>query len=55
MATENQQHLKQENEKYAANFDKGGLPIPPAKKYLIGTSPFPQTAPPMPVAFWRRC
>lgn len=44
MASENQRHLDEENKKYAANFDKGGLPIPPAKKYLIGQN----TPPPVP-------
>lgn len=38
MASENQKHLDEENAKYAASFDKGDLPIPPAKKYLIGTT-----------------
>ena len=39
MASENQKHLDEENRKWAANFDKGDLPIPPAKKYLIGQDP----------------
>jgi hypothetical protein len=36
MATENVQNLKIENAKYAHAFQSGSLPLPPAKKYLVG-------------------
>ncbi|CZT24578.1 related to carbonic anhydrase [Ramularia collo-cygni] len=35
--TEIQKNLVASNEKYASNFDKGHLALPPAKKYLILT------------------
>ena len=34
-ATQNIDNLISRNAKYVSNFDKGDLPIPPAKKFLV--------------------
>lgn len=38
MATPIQENLVQSNKDYAASFTKGGLALPPAKKYAVGKS-----------------
>ena len=38
MTTPVQENLVRENEKYAAEFDKGHLPLPPARHYTVGQS-----------------
>jgi hypothetical protein len=37
MASEIQKHIEQHNADYVKNFSYGKLPLPPAKKYLVGT------------------
>ena len=45
MATPVQHNLVTKNEEYASSFDKGDLPLPPAKHYVVcacsGSSCFP--------------
>lgn len=39
--TDNVKNLVDRNVQYAAQFDKGDLALPPAKKYLVGMSQYP--------------